>query len=275
MIALINGSFSNIEEASLHVSDLSIQRGYAAFDFLRTLHSQPLFIDDHLDRFFRSVDLLRLKPGYSKQQVKEFIFQLIEENKMEVSGIRMMMTGGFSPGGYETATPNLVITQHVLTAPPTEDLKQGIDIITHEYQRDLPQIKSTNYLMGVWLQQTIKEKGATDVLYHQNNTVTEFPRSNIFMVNDKGELLTPQKNILEGITRKKLLHIAPSFMPVIEKNITVDEIKNAAELFMTSTTKRILPISQVDDTMIADGKAGPLTIALHNAFLTFEKESIK
>src|SRR5690606_14625349 len=111
--------------------------------------------------------------------------------------------------------------------------------------------------------------------YHQNNTVTEFPRSNIFMVNDKGELLTPQKNILEGITRKKLLHIAPSFMPVIEKNITVDEIKNAAELFMTSTTKRILPISQVDDTMIADGKAGPLTIALHNAFLTFEKESIK
>ena len=97
MIALINGSFSNIEEASLHVSDLSIQRGYAAFDFLRTLHSKPLFIDDHLDRFFRSVDLLRLKPGYSKQQVKEFIFQLIEENKMEVSGIRMMMTGGFSP----------------------------------------------------------------------------------------------------------------------------------------------------------------------------------
>src|SRR5690606_17805155 len=125
------------------------------------------------------------------------------------------------------------------------------------------------------LQQTLKEKGAADVLYHRNNTITEFPRSNIFIINDKGELLTPKKNILEGITRKKLLQIAQSIMPVTEKNITVDEIKTASEIFMTSTTKRILPVSRVDGTLIGNGEAGQYTMALHNAFLTFEKEAIK
>ena len=275
MIACINGRFINMEDAGLQVSDLSIQRGYAAFDFLRTMDGRPLFIDDYLDRFFRSVDLLRLKPGYGKQQVKEFICQLTDENKMSVSGIRMMMTGGYSPGGYEPAEPNLVITQHALPVPPPDDLKPGIEIITHVYQRDLPEIKSTNYLMGVWLQQIIKEKGAADVLYYHNNIVTECPRSNIFMVNEKGELLTPQKNILKGITRKKILEIAPAIMPVIEKDITIDEIKNAVELFMTSTTKRILPISRIDGTMIADGQPGSFTQALHTSFLTFEKQATR
>ena len=274
MVAFINDRFMKLEDAHLHISDLSIQRGYAAFDFLRTLDFKPLFIDDYLDRFFRSIELLQLNTEFNKQQVKKIIHQLIEKNNLPVSGIRMMMTGGYSPGGYEPATPNLVITQQILQVPPTGDLKPGIKVITYEYQRDLPEIKSINYLVGVWLQQKVKEKNASDVLYYKNNLVTEFPRSNIFIVSKQGELITNEKNILEGITRKKVMELAADKFPVIIKDITLDEIKNAAEVFMTSTTKRILPIIQVDETLINQGKVGQMTKTLHTSFLSFEKRMI-
>ena len=274
MVAFINDRFMKLEDAHLHISDLSIQRGYAAFDFLRTLDFKPLFIDDYLDRFFRSIELLQLNTEFNKQQVKKIIHQLIEKNNLPVSGIRMMMTGGYSPGGYEPATPNLVITQQILQVPPTDDLKPGIKVITYEYQRDLPRIKSINYLVGVWLQQKVKEKNAADVLYYKNNLVTEFPRSNIFIVSKQGELITNEKNILEGITRKKVLELAADKFPVKLKDITLDEIKNAAEVFMTSTTKRILPIIQVDETLINQGQVGQMTKALHTSFLSFEKKDV-
>ena len=274
MVAFINDRFMKLEDAHLHISDLSIQRGYAAFDFLRTLDFKPLFIDDYLERFFRSIELLQLNTEFNKQQVKKIIHQLIEKNNLPVSGIRMMMTGGYSPGGYEPATPNLVITQQPLQVPPTGNLKPGIKVITYEYQRDLPEIKSINYLVGVWLQQKVKEKNASDVLYYKNNLVTEFPRSNIFIVSKQGELITNEKNILEGITRKKVLELAADKFPVRIKDITLDEIKNAAEVFMTSTTKRILPIIQVDETLINQGQVGQMTKALHTSFLSFEKRMI-
>ena len=274
MVAFINDRFMKLEDAHLHISDLSIQRGYAAFDFLRTLDFKPLFIDDYLERFFRSIELLQLNTEFNKQQVKKIIHQLIEKNNLPVSGIRMMMTGGYSPGGYEPATPNLVITQQILQVPPTDDLKPGIKVITYEYQRDLPRIKSINYLVGVWLQQKVKEKNAADVLYYKNNLVTEFPRSNIFIVSKQGELITNEKNILEGITRKKVLELAADKFSVRIKDITLDEIKNAAEVFMTSTTKRILPVIQVDETLINQGQVGQMTKALHLSFLSFEKKMI-
>lgn len=125
--------------------------------------------------------------------------------------------------------------------------------------------------MGVWLQKKVKEENAADVLYYKNNIVTEFPRSNIFIVSKQGELITNKKNILEGITRKKVLELATDKFPVKLEDITLDEIKNAAEVFMTSTTKRILPVIQVDETLINHGQVGHMTKAIHTAFLSFEK----
>ena len=273
MVAFINDRLMKLEDAYLHISDLSIQRGYAAFDFLRNLDFKPLFIDDYLERFFRSIELLQLNTSFNKQKVKDIINQLTRENNLAVSGIRMMMTGGYSAAGYEPATPNLVITQQTLQVPPTNDLKPGIKVISYEYQRDLPGIKSINYLMGVWLQQRVKEENAADVLYYKNNIVTEFPRSNIFIVSKQGELITNKKNILEGITRKKVLELATDKFPVKLEDITLDDIKNAAEVFMTSTTKRILPVIQVDETLINHGQVGQMTKALHTAFLSFEKSA--
>lgn len=274
MIAYVNNTFIEEEKAVLQVSDLALQRGYAAFDFLRTKNGVPLFVDDYLQRFFNSAAAMHLQPVQSKKELKEIIYELIEKNKLAQSGIRMILTGGYSPDSYEPATPNLLVLQQALQMPATEKFEAGLKVITHNYQRDLPAVKSTNYLMGIWLQQKVKVQNAADVLYHHHGVVSEFPRANVFVVTKAGTLVTPAEGILKGITRMKLLELAKGKIEVEERTLQLDEVKAAAEVFMTSTTKRILPVYQVDDVVIGNGKAGAVATLLNKLFLDMEEAAM-
>jgi D-alanine transaminase/branched-chain amino acid aminotransferase len=162
--------------------------------------------------------------------------------------------------------------QQKLQEPAADRFASGIKVITHEHQRELPAVKSINYLMGVWLQQKVKEQQAADVLYYKNGIVSEFPRSNVFMITHDGKLVTPAENVLHGITRKQLLQLAAKKYHVEVRAVTIEEIKTAAEVFMTSTTKRLLPIYQIDDVVIGNGKAGPITNLLNADFITMEEQ---
>ena len=137
--------------------------------------------------------------------------------------------------------------------------------------RDLPHIKSINYLMGVWLQKQLKEKQLDDVLYFQNNIITEFPRSNVFIVTQDRELVTPAHNVLAGITRKKILQLAPDIILTSTRDVLTDELKNATEVFMASTTRRILPVTEIDGKKVGDGKPGSITTRLYECLLELEE----
>lgn len=268
----INDDFFEEDKAVIKTNDLALQRGYGVFDFFRTSNNQPLFLEDYLNRFYHSAKEMFIKVPLERKQLKEIIFKLIEKNNLPESGIRITATGGYSPDGYMPVEGNIIIQQQPLKLPPKEKYENGIKIITHEYVRDLPSVKSINYLMGVWLQQKIKEKQADDVLYYKNGIISECPRSNIFMVNDKGELLTPVENVLAGITRKKILEMSRNVMPTFTRDITLTELKNANEVFITSTTKRLLPIVQIDGEKVGDGKPGNITAALYDLFMKMENQ---
>lgn len=272
MIAYVNNSFIDESKAVLQVSDLALQRGYAAFDFLRTKNGIPLFIDDYLARLYNSAAMLYLQPKQTKKELKEIIYELIKRNKQPQSGIRLIFTGGYSTDSYEPAVPNLVVLQQSIQLPSSQKFSTGLNVITHEYKRDLPTIKSINYLMGIWLQQKVKEQNAADVLYHKDGWVSEFPRANIFIVTKEGKIVTPAEGILKGITRMKLLELMKDKFIVEERALHLDEVKVAAEVFMTSTTKRILPICKVDALVIGKGKTGPITTLLYNMFLELEEQ---
>jgi D-alanine transaminase/branched-chain amino acid aminotransferase len=275
MIAFVNNEFIEEDKASLKLNDLAIQRGYGVFDFFRTKNSVPLFLDDYIDRFYSSISLLNLEPLHTKQELKGLIKELIQKNNLPESGIKLLLTGGYSTDNYQPATPNFVLTQQSVQITTPEKFSQPVKVISYEHQRELPQAKSINYLTGVWLQPRVKEAQATDVLYHRNGMVTEFPRSNIFIVTKEHKLVTPLDNILAGITRKKLLALASSHLAVEARPVHLDEVKDAAEVFMTSTTKRLLPIKQVDDILIGNGSPGPVSSSLSDAFIKMENEYIE
>jgi branched-chain amino acid aminotransferase len=254
MAAYLNDRFVENNEAKLHISDLSMQRGYGIFDFFRTLNGMPLFMKDHFDRFYTSAEAMHLSVGKNREELTVIIYELIKKSVLTNAGIRIMLTGGYSADSYHPSTPNLLITCNAVKT-------------THEYQRELPQIKSINYLMAVWLQPLLNQKQADDVLYFNKESITEFPRSNVFIVTADNKLVTPAYNILKGITRKNILLTAAEILPVEERNITVDELIEAKEIFATATSRKILPVLKVNNRLVGNGETGPITKKLFEKFL--------
>jgi branched-subunit amino acid aminotransferase/4-amino-4-deoxychorismate lyase len=99
--------------------------------------------------------------------------------------------------------------------------------------------------------------------------VLEFPRANVFAVTKSGTVITPGENVLKGITRMMVLQLAEKKYKVEKRQVTVNELYNAAEVFLTSTTKRILPVLKINGQIIS-GKPGAITVDLYNSFLQLE-----
>jgi branched-chain amino acid aminotransferase len=258
--SVINGDFVLKNEASVLISDLSIQRGYGIFDYFRTVNNEPVFLEDHLDRFFYSATIMKLDANLNRQEIKQIVHHLIEKNNIPDSGIRITLTGGYSEDGYSVSNPNILITQTAFTFNK-EIFDIGIKLVTFNHQRQLPLVKTIDYLMAIHLQPFIKSQNVGDVLYYYQNEITECPRSNFFIVMENDEVLTPSKNVLKGITRKKILGF--SEMNVREAGISMEDIKMAKEAFLTSTTKNVLPVIEIDGKKIGEGKPGKITTEIY------------
>jgi branched-subunit amino acid aminotransferase/4-amino-4-deoxychorismate lyase len=275
MFAYIHREIVPMEKAFLHVSDLSIQRGYGIFDFFKIQDGHPYFLDDYLDRFYNSAASMQLEVPHQRDELKNIIYSLIRKNNIPASGIKMILTGGYSTDGYQPAEPNLIMTQHNLTLPGEDQIKKGVKIITHEFVRDFASAKTINYSTGIWLINKVKESQAVDVLYHKHGITSEFPRCNFFIIRNDDTLVTPAHHVLRGITRKNILRLASRKYKVEEGVVTLDDIAAAKEAFLTSTTKRIVPIVKVNETVIGDGKPGAISLALLEDLIALENEDYK
>lgn len=274
LYAYVNHQIQPFHEASLHISDLSIQRGYGVFDFLKMKGSKALFVDDYLERFYQSARLMELQVPVTQEELKANVIELAQRNNLEQSGIKMILTGGYSENGYDPGNPNLLLIQQPLILPDQAKVNKGIKIITYEHAREMAQAKTINYTTGIRLIKQIKEKGAEDVLYHLKGGVLEFPRCNFFLIQQDDTIMTPAQGVLQGITRKNVLELAGRKYKAVAGAVTLEDIEQAKEAFLTSTTKRILPVVQVDDQIVGNGKPGAITLELLNDLITLEEEHL-
>ncbi len=254
--SIINGEFIPVQEARIPVSDLAIQRGYGIFDFFKTVNENPVFLEDHLDRFFNSANAMQLPVRYSRDELKQMLSVLIQKNQIPDSGIKITLTGGASEDGYTIGQPNLVITQSPLSYNPAI-FEKGLKLMTFEFQRQLPAIKTIDYLQAILLQKSILEHKADDVLYYSQGELRECPRTNIFLVMADDTILTPEQNVLPGITRKQLLGFKGFNFRA--GSIPFEKLWEAKEIFISSTTKLILPVLEVDGQKTGNGEPGTVT----------------
>ncbi|OUJ71407.1 aminotransferase class IV [Hymenobacter crusticola] len=276
LYAFVRGELVPLTHAYLHVSDLAIQRGYGVFDYFRIHETQPLFVEDHLDRFYESARLMQLDVPMSREALRETVLELAQRNNLELSGIKLLLTGGYSTDGY-TPVPeqaSLVMIQQPLTMVEQSVVDRGIRIMSHEYVREVARAKTINYTMGIRLLQRLRELGLDDVLYHQQGVVSEFPRSNFFIVRQDNTVVTPAQDMLFGITRKKVLQLASQQYPVEEGVVTLHDVWQAKEAFLTNTTKRLLPVVELDGQPIGTGKPGEVTLSLLAAFQELEQAAL-
>lgn len=264
-----NNQIISAQKAVLHPMDIGLIRGYGIFDFFRTSNYVPLFLSDYLDRFIRSAAKTRLPLKLSKEELAAVILELIKKNDLKFGGIRMLLTGGVSENHFSPVEGSLFIFCEDLDFPSHEKYEKGVKLLSVEHVRAIADIKTTNYTLPVWHSGDWKSKGAEDVIYHHEELISESSRSNIFMIKN-GEIATPDSHILHGITRKRVLEISGK---VNVRPIKFEEILAADELFMTSTTKKILPITQIDNFKIGSGKPGSETKLLIEKFKEMEAKS--
>ena len=262
----LNGKLPEVAQASLHVSDLAILRGFGIFDYFLIKKHQPLFLSDYLDRFYTSAEKLGLSILIERTEMTRLIRELVAANGLEDAGIRLVLTGGYALDSYTPVEPNLIIMEHEFKAPPAWNYDQGIRLMTYNHQRELPEIKSINYLTGIRLQASLKAQQADYLLYHDQGIIRESDRSNFFGVTEDGILITPDEKILRGITRKQILELAEDVLPVEEREVGIDELSTLREAFLTSSTKGVMPVVQIDELVIGEGRPGDLTYKLGELF---------
>jgi len=268
-----DGQFKDYTDLSIPAADLGVQRGYGIFDYLRTAEQHAHFLDDHLDRFFASADAMHLPVSISRKEIIDIVQKLMQVNQLAYSGIKILLTGGDANDGYTIQKSRLSIFQQTLIPPSIVLPEKGIHLVSREYQRQLPHVKTTDYLMAIWLQPWLKEQGGDDILYYNQETITECPRSNIFMVTHQNKLVTPKSQMLQGITRKKIIQLAATInMEVEERNIPLQELYTAKEIFISSSTKRILPVSKLDNQYQYEVSYFEFTKQLWDAFLNLEND---
>ena len=256
----VNGKVVLAKNAKVQINDLGLLRGYGIFDFLKVQNGVPIFIEDHLKRFRRSAKYMGLKIGYKSEELQQMVLELIKKNKFKNGGMKIVLTGGYSENGYlPSVKTNLFILLNTFTPPTNLQYKKGVKLMLHDYVRELPEVKTTNYIVPIRLAKKLKMTKSLDVLYIKDGYVSESSRSNFFIVKKNGTILTPDTGVLKGITRNRVIKIAKKHYKLKEGRITVRDLKQAKEAFLTSTTKGALPVVTIDNITIGNGKTGNVT----------------
>ncbi len=266
----LNGQILPADKYTIAINDLGLLRGYAIFDFCRTANKKPFLLPQYLTRFRNSARLMDLDLDYTDEQITCTVYQLLETSKLPFAGIRLLLTGGYTADGFTPAKPNFLITIEELSLVPEAVVENGVKLMGYAYQREMAEIKTTNYMVALRLRKQLQQQNAYDILYHSNGNILELTRSNFFIIKDN-TVITAATNILKGITRQTVLNLAEAQYKVEEREVKLAELAEADEAFLTGTNKKIIPVVQVDQQIIGDGKAGKVTRNLYQAFVDFEK----
>jgi branched-chain amino acid aminotransferase len=264
----IGGRWVHPHEATISINDTAVLRAYSVFESLRTYDRRPFHLNEHLTRLYHSAHLIDLDIPYSREQITTIVREVIERDAYKHATIRIFVTGGETEDSIlPTGKPMLVVLITPLGERDMQRFAQGSRVITTHLQRIMPEAKTNNYIAAVRALKEAARRNASDVLFiNEQDHVLEATRSNFFIF--RGDtLVTPRQGILIGVTRNVVLDLARGRFPVEERPILLDELARAGETFITSSSKEILPVVQIDDLVIGNGKPGPRTYELEQRFI--------
>lgn len=268
-----NGQYLKKEEIHISPDDVGFLRGHGVFDFFRVEHGVPVFMEDHLNRLEASAAGMNIQMPMSRNELKEIIHHLIGANKIPLSSIKVFLTGGLTSDGFTPSEPTVLILNQPFKEPDQGVYKSGSSLMLYDYHRDFPTVKSTQYAKALSLQKEWQKDGHIDVLYHDGEFVSEVSRSSVFMFKD-GVLKTNKRDVLKGMTQTNVLRAAEGHFEVVIDDIKLKELLAADEMFITSTTKRVLPIVKLGGHVIGNGEIGENTKKLMAVFNTYIEDYI-
>lgn len=278
-LVAINGKITNPSEARVSVFDRGFLFGDAVYEVTRSYGRIFFQIEEHIDRLYNSADNINLNLGRSKDQMIAHIYEIYKKMDQDDIYMRIQVSRGEGPIGMSprlAKIPNEVIYMYPFQPSPSEYYTSGVSICVTERRRNNkraldPNIKSGNYLNNVlaFIEGEKMDAYETFMLNNQGH-VTEGTTSNIFFVKGR-TLVTPPADydILKGITRKIVMGVAQKDgLKIEEKGFGLEELLHADEVFLTSSTREIMPIKSVNGTKLATSP-GIITKTLHQKYKLF------
>lgn len=267
----INGVITDPEDAKISVLDHGLLFGDSVYETLRTYQGKPFLFSRHFSRLQHSAQELDLELPWNREQTFEQIRRTLLAGECRIRLIVTRGAGALTADPETCADPSTIIIVVPLTALPDSVYIEGVDVIISSVRRSqrMADIKSGSLIHQVLAAREAKAKKAFEaVLLTPDEKLSDGITSNIYLVR-AGKLMTPSHDagIVEGITRGVILDLCRSLgLPVVEGFFPVSEIHGADEMFLTSTTREVVPIVRVNGRHIGDGRPGPVTKRLLEAY---------
>lgn len=268
----INGTFCDLADAKISIFDRGFLFGDAVYEVLPVYNSQPFFVEKHLSRLYSNLEKVNIaRPEWD---LSLLINQLVEKNGGGDLQIYLHITRGnqgLRKHDIPKNLPSSLIAFTIHNKYPTLAEKQvGLKAkIIEDIRWSRCDIKTTSLLANILLNDESVSDGYHTSILARNNIITEGSAANVFMVDNDGIIKSPPLNhfCLPGITRAVTLELIEQLnLPYLETEFTVDELLNAREVWITSTTKEIFPVIQIDKQIINDGKMGDYCLTINNYY---------
>jgi branched-chain amino acid aminotransferase len=278
----VNGRVSDQEHASISIFDHGFLYGEGVYETLRTYNGQSFLFDRHMRRLRNSAGMIALPIPLTDGQLHDRFAETVRaaglgDSPDREAYIRILVTRGIGELTYDpaaTPTPSIVVIVKPNVDPPREAFERGVKVSLVGVVRNHPGtvnplIKSNSLLNNALaMQEALRHGSFEGVMRNYKGELAECTQSNLFIVKN-GAALTPPivAGLLPGITREFLFEIGAEIgIPVREAVLKDADLFDADESFLTSTTREVLPIVQVDDRSIGTGAPGSVSRALLEAF---------
>jgi branched-chain amino acid aminotransferase len=273
----LDGKLVPRDAAKISVYDHGLLYGDGVFEGIRIYNGRVFKLDDHLKRLYSSARAIMLEIPMTYAALKEATLATVRANKRRDGYIRLVVTRGVGDLGlapWKCPKPFIFIIVDDIGLYPEEFYTKGLEIITVPTRRHIPEglnpnIKSLNYLNNILAKIEARHAGVMEaVMLNTDGFVAECTGDNIFIVRNKTLISPPAyAGSLDGITRATVFELAPKLRLAAKESIlTRFDLFNADECFLTGTAAEVVPVVKIDQRVIGNGKPGPITLKLIQAF---------
>ncbi|WP_411842060.1 D-amino-acid transaminase [Salinicoccus sp. HZC-1] len=267
-----NGEFRDDDELTVQYRDRAFYFGDGVYEVIRYYDGEFFTLDEHLDRLMNSAKEIEIE-GISRDEILSVVTELKDRNTIDNGALYIQISRGIQNRNhaYPVDVDPVILAYINEARRPLSQSENGVHAITSEDYRWLKcHVKSLNLLPNVMEKERAVKAGAHETVMHRDRVVTEGSSTNVFIVKN-GILKTHPANnlILNGITRLEVLKIAGRLdIETDESAFTVEELKEADEVMITSTTQEVTPVVKVDDVIIGNGQRGEITRRIQEVFST-------
>lgn len=253
--AVVNGQLMPLAQAQISLFNKAYFSSFGVYEAVKVAQGRPFYLEEHLHRLQKSAAMLDLGLDADVPTLAQWAGQLCRLDPQATWNLRILVLGAMEAG----ATPIIGMQPEPLATYPALFYESGARAVLYEGQRALPRCKSLNTLVNTLARRAATQAGALEGLLHHHGHLTEGARSNLFAVR-QGRLLTPpETEVLSGITRDIIIQVmSDTPHPVVEAPLPVD-LSLYEEVFISSTSMHVMPLTRVGEVIIGDGRVGPVT----------------